>query len=82
MKLQFFDTNKPLFLGVDTSKKGIGVVMLQDDSIIRNESKSDSEILTNLRPIPHTSKTLSTTESNYSNIECELLGLLFAVNPF
>ena len=32
----------------------------------------------NLRPIPYASKTLSVTESNYSNIEYELLGLLFA----
>ena len=43
--------------------------------------KSD-EVLTNLRPISYASKTLSSTESNYSNIECELLDLLFAVTHF
>ena len=53
--------------------------MLQEDTIVRNDSKSGSEIPTNLRPISYASKTLSTTESNYSNIECEILGLLFAV---
>ena len=80
VKLQFYDANKPLYIEVDTSKKGIGVVMLQEDSIVRNESKS--EILTNLRPISYTSKTLSTTELNYSNMDHELLGLLFAVTHF
>ena len=62
------------------SKKGIGTVMLQEDNIMKNDSKS--EIPTNLRPISCASKTLSTTESNYSNIEHELLGLLFAVTHF
>ena len=56
--------------------------MLQKDTIVRNDLKSDGEILTNLRPISYASKTLSTTESNYSNIECELLGLFFAVTNF
>ena len=58
----------------------MGVVMLQEDSTVQNESKS--EIPTNLRPISYASKTLITTESNYSNIEHELLGLLFAVTHF
>ena len=75
VKLQFYDSDKPLYIEVDTSKKGIGAVMLQQDKIVRNESKSDDEIPTNLRPISYASKTLSVTESNYSNIERELLGL-------
>ena len=58
----------------------MGAVMLQEDSIMRNESKS--EIPTNLRPISYASKTLSPTKSNYSNIKCELIGLLFAVTHF
>ena len=82
IKLQFYDSDKPLYIEVDTSKKGIGAVMLQQDKIVRNESKSDGEIPTNLRPISYASKTLSTTESNYSNIERELLGPLFAVTHF
>ena len=49
---------------------------------MRNESKFDDEISTNLKPISYASKTLSLTESNYSNIERELLGLLFAVTHF
>ena len=51
------------------------------DSIVPNTAKSDV-IPTNLRPISYASKTLSSTESNYSNIECELLGLLFTVTHF
>ena len=91
VKLQFYDSSKPLYVEVDTSKKGIGTVMLQEDTIVINcdsncdsnhDSKSGSEIPTNLRPISYASKTLSTTESNYSNIECELLGLLFTVTHF
>ena len=84
---QFYDFSKPTYIEVDTSKKGIGTVMLQEDTIMINcnsnrDSKSGSEIPTNLRPISYASKTLSTTESNYSNIECQLLGLLFAVTHF
>ena len=91
VKLQFYDFSKSLYIEVDTSKKGIGTVMLQEDIIVINrdsnhnsnsDSKSGSEIPTNLRPILYASKTLSTTESNYSNIEHGLLGLLFAVTHF
>ena len=55
--------------------------MLQRDSIVPNTAKSD-EIPMNLRPISYASKTLSSTKSNYSNIERELLGLLFAITHF
>ena len=75
VKLQFYDASKSLYIEVDTSKKGIGAVLLQEDSIVRNESKS--EIPMNLRLISYTSKTLSPTESGYSNMECELLGSHF-----
>ena len=47
-------------------KKGIGAVMLQQDSTVPNMAKSDEILLS--------------TESNY--IERELLGLLFTVNHF
>ena len=81
VKLQFYHANKPLYIEVNTSKKGIGAVMLQSDSIVPNTAKSD-EILMNLRPMSYASKTLSSTKSSYSNIECELLGLLFAITHF
>ena len=80
VKLQFYDYRKPLYIEVDTSKKGIGVAMLQEDCIVQNMSRCD--IPNNLRPISYTSKILSSTESNYSNIECELLDVLFAITHF
>ena len=82
VKLQFYDASKPLYIEVDTSKKDIGAVMLQEDPIMKDDSKPGSDIPMNLRPISYASKTLSLTESNYSNKECELLGLLFAICPF
>ena len=80
--MMFYDSDKLLHIEVATSKKGIGAVMLQQDKIVKNESKSDDKIPTNLRPISYASKTLSITESNYSNIEQELLGLLFVIVHF
>ena len=52
MKLQFYNAHKPLYIEVDTSKKGIGAVMLQQDSIVPNTAKSD-DIPMNLRPISY-----------------------------
>ena len=49
--------------------------MLQPDTVVRNTSTGD--IPNKLRPIAYASKTLSQTESNYSNIKCELLGVVF-----
>ena len=80
VKLHFYDYRKPLYIEVDTSKKGIGAAMLQEDCIVQNMSRCD--IPNNLRPISYASKSLSSTESNYSTIECELLGVLFAITHF
>ena len=46
---------KPLDIEVDTSKKRIGAVMLQQDNIVPSMAKSD-EIPTNLIPISYASK--------------------------
>ena len=81
VKFQFYDASKPVYIEVDTSKMGIGAMMLQQDSIVPNKVKSD-EIPMNLTPISYASKTLSSAGSNYSNIECELSNLLFAVTHF
>ena len=69
-----------MYIEVDASKWGIGSVMLQPDTVVRNTSTGD--IPNNLRPIAYASKTLSQTESNYSNIECELLGVVFSCLHF
>ena len=67
--LKYFDLSLPIYIECDASKKGIGVVMLQPDSNIEKSSKSD--VPNNLHPVFYASKTLTDTESNYSNIECE-----------
>ena len=56
VKLQFFDSSKPLYIEVDASKWGIGVAMLQCDPIVKNSSTT--EIPNNLHPISYASKTV------------------------
>ena len=75
--LQFFNQDLPLYIEVDASKKGIGAVMLQPDKNTKNTS--NVQIPNNLQPVTYASKTLTSCESNYSNIERELLGVLFSV---
>ena len=78
--LQFFDSDLPLYIEADTSQKGIGAVMLQPDKKCKNTSTTG--IPNNLRPVAYASKTLTPCKSNYSNIERELLGVLFSVLHF
>ena len=59
VKLQFFDSSKPLFIKVNASKREIGAAMLQCDPIVKNSSST--EIRNNLHPISCASKTLSET---------------------
>ena len=78
--LKYFYSSLPIYIECDASKKGIDVVMLQPDSAIENTSKSD--VPNNLCPVFYVSKTLTDTESNYSNIECEMLGVVFSILHF
>ena len=78
--LQFFDSDLPLYIEADASQKGIRAIMLQPDKSHKNTS--NTEIPNNLRPVAYASKTLTSCESNYSNIERELLGVLFSVLQF
>ena len=78
--LQFFDQEQQLYIEVDASKKGIGAIMLQPDKKCKNTS--NPEIPNNLRSVAYASKTLTSCESNYLNIERELLGVLFSVLHF
>ena len=54
--------------------------MLQPDNNTKNTS--NGAIPNNLRPVSYASKMLSSAESNYSNIEHELLGVVFSVLHF
>ena len=78
--LQFFDQEQPLYIKVDASKKGIRAIILQPDKKCKNTC--NTEIPNNLKPVAYVSKTLTSCESNYSNIEKELLGVLFSVLHF
>ena len=78
--LKYFDSNLPIYIETDASKKGIGAVMLQPDDLVENTSCT--KVPNNLRPFFYASKTLTATESNYSNTEHEMLGVVFPVLHF
>ena len=78
--LKYFDLNLPIYIETDASKKGIEVVILQTDNSVENTSHT--EVPNNLRPVFYASKTLTATESNYSNIQHEMLGVVFSVLHF
>ena len=80
MTLKYFDANLPIYIETDASKKGIGVVQMQPDPNVQNTSKTS--VPNNLRPVYYASKTLTTTELNYSNIERDMLGVVFSVLHF
>ena len=80
MMLKYFDANLSIYIETDASKKGIGVVHMQPNPNVQNMSKTT--VANNLRPVYYASKTLTTTESNYSNIEREMLGVVFSVLHF
>ena len=80
MTLKYFDANLPIYIETDASKKGIGVVLMQPDPNVQNTSKT--AVPNNLRPAYYVSKTLTAMESNYSNIEGEMLGMVFSVLHF
>ena len=64
--LKYFDSNLPIYIETDASKRGIEVVMLQPDNSV--EDTSCTEVPNNLRLVFYASQTLTATESNYSNI--------------
>ena len=78
--LKYLDSHLPIYIETDALKKGIGVVMLQHDNSVENTSHT--EVPNNLRPVFYASETLTATKSNYSNIECKMLGVVFSVLHF
>lgn len=63
--LKFFDINKPVTISVDSSKGGMGAVLLQEGF-----------------PCAHASRALTETQTRYSQIEKELLGVWFGVTHY
>ena len=60
--LEYFDSTMVHVIQTDTSKKGLGAVLLQ-----------------NSKPVMYVSRALTEIKQNYSNIERELLGVVFGM---
>ena len=78
--LKYFDSNLSIYIETDALKKGIGVVILQPDNSVENISCV--EVPNNFGPVFYASNTLTATESNYSNIKHEMLGVVFFMLHF
>ena len=68
--LVHYDTEKPLVLACDASQYGIGAVL---SHIMEDQQE---------RPIAYISRTLTSAEKNYSQLEKEALAIIFAVRKF
>ena len=64
--LRYYRPDLDLYLETDASRVAIGMALLQSDENGRNS----------LYPIAYGSKTLTSAETRYANIECELLGMV------
>ena len=95
--LKYYDSNKKLYLEVDASQKTIGMALLQSvqedfeskangcqqNWIETNVNDYEQTLIPNdLLPVAYGSKTPTDTESQYANIECELLGVVARVEKF
>ena len=67
--LKYFDLNLPVKVSVDASKSGLGAVLLQLHD-------------TSWCPIAYTSRALTKTEQNYSQIEKETLAVVYGTEHF
>ena len=81
--LQFYNPDADLYIEVDSSLSSTGYCMLQECSeVMENPVDGEREIPQNLRPVAYGSKSFSSAETQYSNIERELLGIVCAIQNF
>ncbi|XP_017461733.1 PREDICTED: uncharacterized protein K02A2.6-like, partial [Rhagoletis zephyria] len=69
-RLVHYDDNLPIILAVDASKLGVGAVL-------SHRFKNGEE-----KPIAHASKTLNSSQINYSQVEKEALAIIYGVTKF
>jgi ribonuclease HI len=77
--LAYFDPNKEVFVEADASGVGLGACILQRDKEVECPPE---DVYYNLRPVAFTSKSLTPCETRYSNIERELLAVVYAMERF
>ena len=70
--LKYYRPELDLYIETDASGKAIGMALLQSEN---NERQS-------LYPIAYGSKMLTSAETRYANIECELLGVVGTLEKF
>ena len=79
--MKFYDETKPLYIEMDAYGVGMGAALIQTrcgTSCARDEAPDNSI----LRHTACMSKSLSSTEERYSNIERETLGRLYGLEKF
>ena len=81
MCMKFYNDTKPLYLETDAYSVGLGAALLQtwDGTTCQNDIVPDNTILC---PIAFASKSLTSAEQRYCNIEREALCILHGLKKF
>ena len=79
--MRFYDETKPLYPEINASGVGMGASLLKtkSSSSCPRDAEQGNSIL---KPIAFVSKSISSAEKRYSNIEREALGILLGLKKF